>query len=258
MKDEEKDAHPRRSIVTWGPVAAVVVTVSIYFLAQILGGLLVSIYPTLRHWKQAQINTWFDHSVIAQFALVLAIEGLTLLLLRAFLHHRRATFRTLGLNRPRLKHLLYVLAGFAIYFVVLIAAMQVLKALFPSLNLDQKQQLGFETAKSAGQLSLVFMSLVLLPPFVEEILARGFLFLGLKSRLPIVWAVIITSVIFAAGHLQFGSGAPLLWAAAIDTFVLSLVLIYIRELSNSLWPPIGLHMLKNGLAFLTLFVFIGK
>jgi membrane protease YdiL (CAAX protease family) len=60
--------------------------------------------------------------------------------------------------------------------------------------------------------------------------------------------------LFAVAHLQFGSGAPLLWIAAIDTFVLSLFLIYLKDKTDSLWAPILLHMLKNFIAFMALFV----
>jgi len=51
-----------------------------------------------------------------------------------------------------------------------------------------------------------------------------------------------------------GSGEPLLWIAALDTFILSFVLIYLKEKTGSLWPPIGLHMLKNSLAFISIFI----
>jgi hypothetical protein len=83
---------------------------------------------------------------------------------------------------------------------------------------------------------------------------RGFLFSSLKRGMTVVVAAIVTSSIFAIAHLQFGSDAPLLWLAAIDTFVLSLVLCYLRQKTGSLWPCIGLHMIKNGLAFTVLFL----
>jgi membrane protease YdiL (CAAX protease family) len=42
--------------------------------------------------------------------------------------------------------------------------------------------------------------------------------------------------------------------AALDTFTLSLVLCYLRQKTDSLWPGIMLHALKNGLAFMSLFL----
>jgi membrane protease YdiL (CAAX protease family) len=77
----------------------------------------------------------------------------------------------------------------------------------------------------------------------------------LKKGLNVFWACAITSSLFAIAHLQVGSGEPLLWSAAVDTFVLSLILIYLREKTGSLWTSVGLHSLKNFIAFLGLFVF---
>jgi len=93
-----------------------------------------------------------------------------------------------------------------------------------------------------------------LPPLVEETVFRGFVFAGLRNKLKFVWAALATSALFASAHLQIGNGQPLLWVAALDTFTLSLVLCYLREKTDSLWPGILLHALKNGIAFLSLFV----
>ena len=101
-----------------------------------------------------------------------------------------------------------------------------------------------------------FISLVVLPPIVEEILVRGFLYTSLRKYLPRIWAVIIASALFAAAHLPEGnSGAGLLWVAAVDTFILSAVLIYLREKTDKLWASMMVHGMKNGIAFLSLFVF---
>ena len=39
----------------------------------------------------------------------------------------------------------------------------------------------------------------------------------------------------------------------LDTFILSLVLIYLREKTGGLWASITLHAFKNGVAFVALF-----
>jgi len=83
---------------------------------------------------------------------------------------------------------------------------------------------------------------------------RGFVYTGLRTKLQPVGSALITSAVFASLHLEFGNGAPLLWVAAIDTFILSLVLCYLREKTGSLWPGICLHALKNFVAFATLYL----
>ena len=46
--------------------------------------------------------------------------------------------------------------------------------------------------------------------------------------------------------------------AAATAFVLSLVLIYLREKTGSLWASITLHAIKNGVAFVALFALHGR
>ena len=64
---------------------------------------------------------------------------------------------------------------------------------------------------------------------------------------------LVTSVIFGALHTLTGKDG-LLWIAAIDTFALSLVLCYLREKTGNLYASMGVHAIKNGIAFLALFV----
>lgn len=241
--------------INWTPIESIGVTLAIYFGAQFIGGLLIYAFPLIRGWGEQRMADLFEKNVYGQFALIAFVEGLTVWLLYIFLKRRLANFKTVGLNRrPKWLDLGYILLGFGAYFLLYVIAIYIVKVLTPHLNLDQSQQIGFEGAHGF-QLLFVFASLVALPPFVEELLVRGFLYTGLKNKLPIIWAVIITGGLFAIAHLQVGSGAPLLWVAAIDTFILSTVLIFLREKTGSLWAPIGLHMLKNGVAFLSIFVF---
>ncbi len=244
-----------RTKVTWGPVAAVVGTVSLYFGSQVVGSIVVIGIAALLGFSGEQMTEWFEQTGPHFFYIVL-IEALLLGGLWWFLRHRKAGFYTLGLIRPKWRDLGYSLIGFAIYFPVLLLTTLAVRVWFPGINLDQPQQTGFESAHGFWPLALVFLALVVLVPLTEEILSRGFLYLGLKSRLPRYAAVILTSLIFAAAHLQFGSNAPLLWSAAIDTFILSLALIYVREATGALWASIGLHMIKNGIAFAVLFIFV--
>lgn len=89
-------------------------------------------------------------------------------------------------------------------------------------------------------------------------MVRGFLYTTLKKALKPIWAVLLTSALFAAAHLSEGGSSGLLWIGALDTFVLSLVLIYLREKTGGLWASITLHAIKNGIAFVTLFLLHGR
>jgi len=246
---------PSSSKIPWHPLAAVGLVIFAYFAAQLIGGLLVSIYPALRHWPAARANDWLNNSVPAQFAYVVLAEGLMLLPLWFFLKHYKFSPAGLGLKRPKLEDIPYALAGFAVYFAAYAVLLGVVTKLVPSLNVNQPQQVGFHNAQGVGQLVLTAISLVVLPPLVEETLMRGFLYTSLTKNLPKIAAALMTSVIFASAHLEFGSGAPLLWVAAIDTFTLSLVLCYLREKTGRLSPGMLVHALKNSIAFASLFIF---
>jgi membrane protease YdiL (CAAX protease family) len=231
---------------------ALVVTVVVFFVGQFLGSLLVGLIPLIKGWNVNEASHWFNENVWAAFLTVAFIELATLMLLRFFMRRRQISFAGLGINRPNLTHLGYTLLGFGLYFVLYISVLIVALKLIPGLNLEQEQQLGFSAATTGNALILVFISLVILPPLVEEIVMRGFLFTGLRTELKFSTAMLITSALFALAHLPAGKGG-LLWVGAIDTFMLSLVLCYLREKTGSLWPSIGVHAIKNSIAFIVLF-----
>jgi membrane protease YdiL (CAAX protease family) len=238
----------------WSPWVALLYALAVYFLAQIGGSMLVIIYPHLRGWDKVTANHWLNTSIDAQFWFVLLTELLTFGAIWWFIRHRGASLRSLGWRRLRLKDPLYTIVGFVVYFLVYAMLLTLAIHAFPSLNVDQKQDLGFGTVAGNSGLLLTFISLVVLPPLVEETVFRGFVYTGLRNKLAPVWAGLFTSLLFASAHLEFGTGKPLLWVAAIDTFTLSLVLCYLRQKTDSLWPGIMLHALKNGVAFFSLFL----
>ncbi len=249
MKTE--DQKPKQ----WGPAVAIIGTIVMFLGAQIIAGLVVSIYPALKHWSAIRTNDWFDNSIWAQFFLVASVEILTLLLLRELLKRYKATLKSLGLRWPMARDVAYAAAAFLPYILVTAVLVSVVEGLVPAIKLNQTQDIGF-TGATGASLILVFCSLVILPAITEELLIRGFLYMGLKSKLPTIQAALVTSLIFASAHLQFGNGKPLVWSAAVDTFVLSLVLIYLREKTGSLAASISLHMIKNTVAFISLFLII--
>jgi membrane protease YdiL (CAAX protease family) len=240
--------------VPWSPWIAVLYAVAVYFAAQILASLLVVVYPRALGWSKPTITSWLNNSVVAQFWYVLLAEAITFGAIWWFVQWRHTSLRSIGWRGIRWWDIVVTLAGFAAYFVGYVLLLSIARQLFPSLNINQKQQLGFQNVTGSFDTILTFVSLVVLPPLVEETVFRGFIFTGLRNKMRWGWAALLTSIIFASAHLEFGSGQPLLWVAAIDTFTLSMVLCYLRQKTDSLWPGIMLHALKNGIAFVSLFL----
>ena len=98
-------------------------------------------------------------------------------------------------------------------------------------------------AQSAQPLWLLVIAMVIFAPVYEEVMFRGFLWTGLaSSRLGVWGASLISSLVFALIHLQYG---VVEW---MGVFCLAVVFSYARLLSGSLLLPMLLHMLNNGLA----------
>lgn len=101
---------------------------------------------------------------------------------------------------------------------------------------------------------LLLASLVLWQPAVEELLFRGVVqgmllrtTLGSRSRWGLSVANVITSLAFVSVHFI---RQPPLWA--IGVIVPSLVFGFFRDRSDSVWPPLVLHIVYNGAFFAAL------
>ena len=97
---------------------------------------------------------------------------------------------------------------------------------------------------------LAWASLLLVQPFLEELVFRGLL-QGQALRLitadgqprrwgPLTIANILVTVAFVALHLR---AQPLAWALAVAAP--SLVLGHLRERTGSVWPPMLVHAFYN-------------
>ena len=78
---------------------------------------------------------------------------------------------------------------------------------------------------------------VIVAPFVEEIVFRGFFFQGLRQAYGSKKAILVSSLVFAAMHLQL--------EALIPTFLLGCTLAYVFDKADSIWPGALLHLLVN-------------
>lgn len=253
LQNLKKNDKPR--VVGWGPVSAVFVTLGIFFGAQIIAGLLVVQYLLGAGNTKEAIPELVNDSVALQFFFILMVEAISIGLLWWFLRRRRISLGQIGLIKPTRSNLLYSLPAYGIYFTIILTLFVLIQQFIPGIDVNQDQQIGFDSAMGAGPLFLVFIALVILPALVEEIMVRGFLYGGLRNKFPVLASALLASAIFGAAHLQIGSGENPVWVAAIDTFILSMVLIWLREKTGNIWAGVAVHMMKNSLAFLSLFVF---
>lgn len=82
---------------------------------------------------------------------------------------------------------------------------------------------------------------VVLAPIVEELIFRGVIFSGFQKNFRPFWAVVLSALLFALFHLNPWQLGP--------TFLLGLLLGFIRLRTGSLLAAIFTHALHNGMIF---------
>lgn len=250
--DKAIDAGP---VAMWGPVAAFLIVLLTY-ISQFLAPFFALGYIMLIGREQAFANESADtFTASTWFVFVLFVEVIAIGVLYAFLRARRIPFwKGVGMRLRdfRWRYLAYAFLGFLGYMALTFVFLLIAEHL-PFLDADQKQAIGFDTANiTSTGLLFAFASLVILPPIVEEMIFRGFLFGSLRGKWRFLWSALLTSVFFGGLHLMTAESG-LLWIGAIDTFLLSMVLCYAREETGNIWTSIFIHAFKNGMAFALLF-----
>ncbi len=233
-----------------GPARIVLGTFGIFILSQFVAALLLEIvYGIIR---PGSVNI-LDQSAAAQFFYILMAEALAIGFIVAVLRRRRLGLAAIGFGRrPAWRDLKWAALGFVSFYGLLIIATVILTLLIPGFDTNQAQDVGFNFLSSPLDKIIALVALVILPPLGEETLMRGYLYSGLRSRLKFLPALLVTSLLFGAVHLSTGvSGA--LWAAGVSTFVLSVVLVTLREKTGALYAPIMVHSLNNLIAFFAYF-----
>ncbi|MHB1136273.1 MAG: CPBP family glutamic-type intramembrane protease [Coriobacteriia bacterium] len=94
--------------------------------------------------------------------------------------------------------------------------------------------------------ALAVLMVVLIGPTVEELVFRGALQEGLAARLGVWPAIVVQAALFAAFHRS--------WWLLLPTFILGVVLGWLAERRDSLWPPIALHALYNAITVVAAFL----
>lgn len=231
-KGKNKLAYPN-----WGVPASIIVGVFSFVLIQYLLGIFLYVFG---------LNPFEDGSNTAKFVVFAVAEILEFILVYAFVISRGDSLKTLGFVKAGFKKVLKFIPAYLVYFAVLMIVLSLIAKYAPQINLDQPQDVGFEPTGDPFELYLIFVSLVLIPPVLEELVFRGFMFNGMRRRLGNIGAAVLSSLLFAVAHFQLNVG--------IDTFILGLASAWLFVKTKSIWPSIALHAFKNGVAFVLVFL----
>lgn len=148
-----------------------------------------------------------------------------------------------------------VMFGLLLLFVVG-AAINIILQLFLGKVSSENQQAIIEIQKQNPM--LLFLSVGILAPFVEEIVFRGVIYKGLKEKYNHRLAMIVSSFIFGFIHvyasLFTGDFKDLLFIFSYAG--LGFVFSYVYHKRDNIYTSIVLHSLYNSISFLMLFYFV--
>ncbi|MGI9021217.1 MAG: CPBP family intramembrane glutamic endopeptidase [Solirubrobacterales bacterium] len=146
---------------------------------------------------------------------------------------------TLGMRRPVVPALR---PSFLAYLTYVGCAILIALAIQPEQE-DVTDQLGY--GENALADVIVGMLVIGVAPFTEEVFFRGFMFAGLRHRLPFIAAAGISAGIWGLFHY---TGAGTL-GVVLQLAAFGVILSWLYERTGSIWPPVAVHVLNNALAF---------
>lgn len=120
---------------------------------------------------------------------------------------------------------------------------------FNLLDATQPQNVGYNNLMNGLDRTVAFIALVVITPFFEELIFRGWLYRRLKNKSGIIVAAILTAILFGALHGQ--------WNVGIVVGIMSVIMCIEQELTGTIYAGILTHMIKNGVAFWLLYIVAG-
>ena len=149
-----------------------------------------------------------------------------------------AAWQRLGLRRFAPSGLGWMLLALFVYYLF--------AGLFSQLVLQPEQEdISSDLGVGDENLLVAITAVVLiagLAPIAEELFFRGFVFSGLRSRMTMLPAALISGLVFGLVH------APTGITTVVPLAVLGAVLAWLYDKTGSLWPPVIAHVLNNALA----------
>jgi uncharacterized protein len=217
---------------SWGPSEVLlgvgVFLASLFLLAGILGAISAA----------AGLDSDDPAFTIASQALVAALFLGTAVACAAPRARGPASAGELGLRGFRLSALGWMALAYVAYWLFAIAFALLVTS-------PDQEDIAKELGSDTGVLGAIVSGLlvVVAAPISEEVFFRGFMFAGLRSRLPFATAAAITALVFGISHSATGI------TAVPQLTVLGIVLAWLYEKTGSLWPPILVHLTNNAIAF---------
>lgn len=230
MDLNQPTADPR---FIWGPWATLAWVILAFALSAIAG------FAVLLVWRPGApigaADMLMDGPLVSLTTLISAIVQVGTLTLAARLAHWPAS-AYLGLVRPGTRHAALAFAVLAAFLL----GFDAMTYLFGRDIVTPFQIDTYRSAREAGALPLLWLTLVIVAPVAEEIVFRGFLFRGwVTSARSAAPAILVISALFAVIHVQYD------WFGILQVFLIGVLVGWARWLSGSSALTILMHAVIN-------------
>lgn len=149
----------------------------------------------------------------------------------------------LGIAPPRWRWVWLLLAA-GVTIVLLpgrIAIAAIAQWLFGGLDAMQNRMDLFAGELSWARFLVTLVGAGIIAPISEELFFRGFFYTALRGHTSMWLAVLISSIVFAAGHYDAAG-------VVASSLIMGLALALVYEYTRSLWVAIAVHAFNNSLA----------
>lgn len=265
LSNQSDSAHNKKPVFDWEknfkqPLIMIIWSMLSFGLANGIVWLIIKIITKLLPQTvvaEEVLTTSSTGMIFIGSALIYGLTILILLIVPRMLSKKIPLMKVLIANHlelgfdgwlPTWRQLLLGAVGFVAAIILMFIITLLVTLIIPGIDINQAQDVGFatQTFYNRKELVMIFVTLVVLTPIAEEILFRGYLYGKLRSRWPIWATITAVSVLFGLAHGQAN--------VAIMTASMSIVMCITRELSDSIYPSIIIHAIKNALAFYLVFV----
>ena len=215
----------------------------------ILDILIISIaYITLSYtFNYAMVFTFinvFPYSVITILSYLAQVSILLLILVLLNKKYKFKDYSLIGFKKFSLKKAIslavYSYISYLSIMILLLYSTMKYKYYIPGIG-EQQEHIGIFGEGIIGVIILGIIAIIV-APVTEELLFRGYILTTLNKYYSTSAAIIVSSIFFAAVHLEFQVFIPL--------FVLGLILGYLRTSNDNIFYSIVFHILNNSIAFI--------
>lgn len=212
--------------------------------ALVIGGSVLAIVAYVLAVQR--LNGGGEQVTLSSWAGGLLVQGLMVLAVWLFgVLKYRTSWATAGVREPEgrgslvLPWLVLLLSlGFSAAYTQIVSALG-LDSLVP-------EQVPRDVLGEGVYLLLTMAVIVLWVPFAEELFFRGFLLTALLRYFRMAWALVVSSAIFALGHISSLNSV----GGVVPAFVSGLLLSWLFLKTRSIWPAYTAHMAQNLIALL--------